>query len=177
MSPLCHTICSAPTSLNAGMMTCILCMADRSSFSLKYEVCRSFGVKHDGMTDCLLFNVSSFPPGWHPSICTSQAEANFVSVLLPAASKGFFVAFIFPFLFAWKSLPIAARVSLCGLLRTIAEVPLTCNALGRSCKCSRIYSWVPLLSHHVLLADNFMFINDRTIKQHYLLQQSSPLCE
>lgn len=134
----------------------IMYLADQGNLFLKYELCHYFGVKYDGVRDCLLFNVSSVPPGWHPSVWVSQAEANFVAVLLPAAWERFLVAFIYSFLFAVKSLLITAWVSLCCQMRATAKIPLKFNLLGRSHKWSRIYFWIILSCHHLLLADNFL---------------------
>lgn len=115
-----------------------------------------------GCLMCHLFHLGD------PSVWVSQAEANFVAVLLPASWERFFVAFIYFFLFALKSLLIMAWVSLCGQMRTTVKIPLKFNLLGRSHKWSRIYSWVVLLYHHLLLAGNFLFINDKAVKQHIL---------
>lgn len=139
----------------------IICLADQGDLFLQCELCHYFGVECDGVRDCLLFNVSSVPPGWHPSVWVSQAEANFVPVLLPAAWEGFFVAFISSFLFALESLLITAWVSPCSRMRTTLKIPLKFNLLERSHKWSRIFSWIVLLCHHLLLADNFLFINDK----------------
>lgn len=152
----------------------IICLAGQGKLFLKYELCHYFGVKCDGVRDCLVFNVSSVPPGWHPSLWVSQAEANFVAVLLPAAWQGFFVAFVYLFLFALKSLLITAWVSLCGQMRTTVKIPLKFILLGRSHKWSRIYSWIVLLYHHLLLAGNFLFIDDKAVKQHILCSGGCP---
>ena len=41
----------------------IICIADHNNFFLKYKLCHAFGVKCDAVRNCLLFNVSSVPPG------------------------------------------------------------------------------------------------------------------
>lgn len=154
----------------------IIYLADQGNLFIKYELCHYFGVKYDGVRDCVLVNVPSVPPGWHSSLwgCLSQAEANFVAVLLPAAWEGFFVAFIYFFLFALKSRLITAWVSLCGQMRTTVNTPLKFNLLRRSHKWPKIYPWIVLLCHHLLLASNFLFINDKAVKRHILCSGGCP---
>lgn len=54
------------------------------------------------------------------------------------------------------------------------KIPLKFNLLGRSHKWSRIYSWIVLLCHHLLLAGNFLFISDKAVKQHILCSGGCP---
>lgn len=89
--------------------------------------------------------------------------------------EGFFVAFIYFFLFALKSLLITAWVSLCGQMRTTTvKISQKFNVLGMSHKWSRIYSWIVLLCHHLLLADDFLLINGKAVKQHILCSGGCP---
>lgn len=82
---------------------------------------------------------------------------------LAAAWEGFFVA---PrHLFTHFSLAWNHGVSRCSPLRTIAKVPLKFNFLGMNHKWYRIYSWIALLCHHLLLAADFLIITDKTIKE------------
>lgn len=64
------------------------------------------------------------------------------------------------FYLAWNH-----RVSCHSPLRTIAKVLLKFNLLGRNHKWYRIYSWIALRCHHLLLDNNLMFLNDKTVKQ------------